>query len=57
LPSKTCRCQRRAGEAVIKITTTTICATDVQIVRGEYQVKPGLTLGHEPVGVIAELGR
>lgn len=46
----------RAGEAVIRITTTTICGTDVHIVRGEYAVKPGLILGHEPVGVIEELG-
>ena len=46
----------RAGEALLRITTTTICGTDVHIVRGEYPVKPGLVLGHEPVGVIAELG-
>ncbi len=46
----------RAGEAVIRITTTTICGTDVHIVRGEYPVKPGLIIGHEPVGVIEELG-
>jgi alcohol dehydrogenase len=46
----------RAGEAVIRITTTTICGTDVHIVRGEYPVRPGLILGHEPVGVISELG-
>src|SRR5262245_53783952 len=45
-----------AGEAVIKITRTTICGTDVHIVRGEYPVKPGLVLGHEPVGIISELG-
>jgi threonine dehydrogenase-like Zn-dependent dehydrogenase len=45
-----------AGEAVIRITATTICGTDVHIVRGEYPVRPGLTLGHEPVGVIEELG-
>jgi threonine dehydrogenase-like Zn-dependent dehydrogenase len=45
-----------AGQAVIRITLTTICGTDVHIVRGEYPVKPGLILGHEPVGVIAELG-
>jgi threonine dehydrogenase-like Zn-dependent dehydrogenase len=45
-----------AGEALVRITTTTICGTDVHIVRGEYPVKPGLVLGHEPVGVIAELG-
>ena len=46
----------RAGEALIRITTTTICGTDVHIVRGEYPVRPGLILGHEPVGVVAELG-
>ena len=46
----------RAGEAVIRITATTICGTDVHIVRGEYPVKPGLILGHEPVGIIDELG-
>jgi threonine dehydrogenase-like Zn-dependent dehydrogenase len=44
------------GEAVIRVTATTICGTDVHIVRGEYPVKPGLVLGHEPVGVIDELG-
>jgi len=44
------------GEAVIRITATTICGTDVHIVRGEYPVKPGLIIGHEPVGVIEELG-
>ncbi len=45
-----------AGEAVIRVTLTTICGTDVHIVRGEYPVKPGLVIGHEPVGVIEELG-
>jgi 2-desacetyl-2-hydroxyethyl bacteriochlorophyllide A dehydrogenase len=45
-----------AGEAVIRITATTICGTDVHIVKGEYPVKPGLIIGHEPVGVIAALG-
>jgi len=45
-----------SGEALVRITTTTICGTDVHIVRGEYPVKPDLILGHEPVGVIAELG-
>ena len=44
------------GEAVIRITTTTICGTDVHIVKGEYPVRPGLVLGHEPVGIIAALG-
>ena len=46
----------RAGQAVIRITTTTICGTDVHIVNGEYPVRDGLVLGHEPVGVIDQLG-
>jgi alcohol dehydrogenase len=48
--------QPRPGEAVIRITATTICGTDVHIVKGEYPVRPGLILGHEPVGIIEELG-
>ena len=44
------------GEAVIRVTTTTICGTDIHILKGEYPVRPGLVIGHEPVGVIDELG-
>lgn len=44
------------GEAVIRVTLTTICGTDLHIVRGEYPVKSGLVIGHEPVGVVEELG-
>jgi threonine dehydrogenase-like Zn-dependent dehydrogenase len=44
------------GEAVIRVTLTTICGTDVHILKGEYPVKPGLVIGHEPVGIIDELG-
>lgn len=46
-----------ANEALIRITTTTICGTDVHILKGEYPVTSGLTIGHEPVGVIEKLGR
>jgi len=34
------------GEAVIQTTATTICGTDVHIVKGEYPVTPGLIIGH-----------
>ncbi|MBP4045824.1 NAD(P)-dependent alcohol dehydrogenase [Chromobacterium violaceum] len=44
------------GDALVKITTTTICGTDVHILKGEYPVASGLTIGHEPVGVIEKLG-
>src|SRR5580692_6088455 len=44
------------GTAVIRVTLTTICGTDLHILRGEYPVRPGLIIGHEPVGVTHELG-
>jgi len=44
------------NDALVRITTTTICGTDVHILKGEYPVAKGLTVGHEPVGVIEKLG-
>lgn len=44
------------GQALVKVTLTTICGTDVHILKGEYPVKPGLIVGHEMVGVIEEVG-
>ena len=44
------------NDALIKITTTTICGTDIHILKGEYPVAKGLTVGHEPVGIIVKLG-
>lgn len=44
------------NDALMRITTTTICGTDVHILKGEYPVAQGLTVGHEPVGIIEKLG-
>lgn len=44
------------NDALMRITTTTICGTDIHILKGEYPVEKGLTIGHEPVGVIEALG-
>ncbi len=43
-------------DALMRVTTTTICGTDVHIMKGEYPVKRGLIVGHEPVGIIEKLG-
>jgi len=43
-------------DAIVRVTMTTICGTDVHILRGEYPVAPGRIIGHEPVGVIQEIG-
>ena len=44
------------GEAIVKVSLTTICGTDVHIWRNEYPVAEGRIVGHEPVGTIHELG-
>ena len=50
------RPQPSFGEVLLKTTVTTICETDVHILKGEYPVRDGLIVGHEPVGVIEEIG-
>ncbi|MFN3070860.1 NAD(P)-dependent alcohol dehydrogenase [Serratia sp. J2] len=44
------------NDALLKVTTTTICGTDIHILKGEYAVPRMLTIGHEPVGIIEKLG-
>lgn len=44
------------GDALVRVTMTTICGTDVHILKGEYPVAAGRIVGHEPVGVIEEIG-
>src|SRR4029078_6670712 len=41
---------------LVRVTLTTICGTDVHILKGEYPVKEGLIVGHEPVGVVEAVG-
>ena len=44
-------------DALVKILKTTICGTDLGIVKGKTpSVQPGTTLGHEGVGIIEEVG-
>jgi alcohol dehydrogenase len=44
-------------DAIVRITKTTICGTDLHILKGDVpEVPPGLTLGHEGVGIITEIG-
>ncbi|QOR36345.1 alcohol dehydrogenase catalytic domain-containing protein [Clostridium sp. 'deep sea'] len=43
-------------DVLVKITSTTICGSDVHIIEGVIPTKPGFVLGHEYVGVIEEVG-
>lgn len=45
-------------DAVVRITASAICGTDLHMVRGTLPgMKPGTILGHEAVGVVEEVGR
>ena len=44
-------------DAIVRISKTTICGTDLHILKGDVpEVIDGLTLGHEGVGIIEEVG-
>ncbi len=46
-----------ATDAIVKVTKTTICGTDLHILKGDVPTcQPGTILGHEGVGVIEEVG-
>jgi len=47
----------KATDTIIKITKTTICGTDLHILKGDVPTcKPGTVLGHEGVGIVDEVG-
>ena len=48
---------REAGDAIVRIDTTTICGTDLHILKGDVPaVAEGRTLGHEGVGTVVQVG-
>lgn len=48
---------RDATDAIVRITTSTICGTDLHILKGDVPtVTDGRILGHEGVGVVTEVG-
>ena len=45
------------ADAVVRIDSTTICRTDLHILKGDVpEVRPGTVLGHEAVGTVMEVG-
>ena len=48
---------REPGDAIVRITTSTICGTDLHIMKGDVPtVTPGRILGHEGIGIIEAVG-
>jgi alcohol dehydrogenase len=47
----------KSTDAIIKIVKTTICGTDLHILKGDVPAcAPGTILGHEGVGIVEEIG-
>ena len=45
------------GDAIVRVTRTTICGTDLHILKGDVATcAPGTTLGHEGVGIVDSVG-
>jgi alcohol dehydrogenase len=48
---------QNAGDAIVRITTSTICGTDLHILKGDLPaVIDGRILGHEGIGVVEQVG-
>src|SRR6185437_13940680 len=43
-------------DALVKITTTNICGSDLHMYEGRTDLEPGMVLGHENLGIVAEVG-
>jgi alcohol dehydrogenase len=48
---------REPTDAIVRIESSTICGTDLHILKGDVpEVTPGTILGHEAVGTVVEVG-
>ncbi|MET0316102.1 MAG: alcohol dehydrogenase catalytic domain-containing protein, partial [Rhodococcus fascians] len=46
----------RPTEALVRITSTNICGSDLHMYEGRTDFEPGRTLGHENMGEVVEVG-
>lgn len=45
-------------DAIIKITATGICGSDLHLYhQGDLMMDPGFVIGHEPMGIVEEVGK
>lgn len=43
-------------DVIVKITSTAICGSDLHMYEGRTDAKPGITFGHENMGIVEEVG-
>ena len=47
---------KKPTDVIVKLTSSAICGTDLHRYDGETPAEPGTVLGHEPMGVVEEVG-
>src|SRR5699024_2786038 len=47
---------RDPTDVIVKITSTGICGSDLHMYAGRTDAKPGITFGHENMGIVEEIG-
>ena len=45
-----------ADDAIVRVTATGVCGSDLHIFHGRVQIAPGFTIGHEYVGEVVAAG-
>jgi S-(hydroxymethyl)glutathione dehydrogenase / alcohol dehydrogenase len=46
----------KADDIIVRITSTAICGSDLHIYRGAIPTKEDFVIGHEPMGIVEEVG-
>jgi glutathione-independent formaldehyde dehydrogenase len=44
------------NDAIVQVTTTAICGSDLHMYEGRTAAEPGITFGHENLGIVKEVG-
>lgn len=47
---------KKRDDILIRITSTAICGSDLHIYNGAMPARPGFVIGHEPMGIVEEVG-
>lgn len=46
----------KKDDIIVKITSTAICGSDLHLYQGNMPLPPGYIIGHEPMGIVEEVG-
>ncbi|GLY11208.1 zinc-dependent alcohol dehydrogenase [Pseudobacillus badius] len=47
---------KKKDDVIVRITSTAICGSDLHLYQGNMPLRPGYIIGHEPMGIVEEVG-